>query len=1649
MLLSFFLSFFLLESIFSQQIIECGTIDHFEEIVDSTDNFYYDRFSNRYSDTYFKSLDLNILTCDQNPLEYFELNYSDDVTIEMRPVICEVFSYIESILPQRNESTSCGDPIENRKVIIDVFADITDSNIGGTGTPLYSAPLDWNCLELVLGRPYIKINGGYPEPDNNEPDGILRLNPSLNWNYNTSLNPVPAGETDLYAVVLHEALHILAYASRVNITETPQEPEAYTLWDQQLYYTNQYEPDGSSIMQNSVIQSDPNANCWSHTTTHSNFLTNVFGSCSASFTPDIVLGNTGIAPIAGGPITTDQDLLRNMLSHLKNDCNGQNGIAYVMHPGIDITMPYTAVREITQPELEILCELGYQISTNNYSCDGCYVIAHIENFLYPTEEGGCCEHLFHSCLDDVLIINKSDLICNDISGNDDEMEVINLVQYSIGGVPVTINDNGSFFEITSLTPGIKYFYYTLRGCDSKMHNERVAIVFDQCLECDDDYCENLLCIDDFEDLFPTGHQNLGFPFIYDGSNNNTPDINQFNGNNYLFLGEFSSSNKEAAALELKEPVPLDCTIILSFDAVDTEPINTEIGILYVWGSATPPCTPSEAFVNYGCGVSTDCGGNSLYEPVCIGTINIPNSTLPANLNLQTYNLQWYNDQGSINYIILTAAEENLALDNFNLTRVCIDPDFEYEIDCETLTVGFTAFDQNTLYTHHWDFGDGTTSTEVNPIHQYPTADIYTVTHTVTDECGNSAQTIQEVDLTDCEIGSELCNCPTGISYDAGEGTTASDLGIPLTLTDQCISISGRLILDDVYTWSNVEARMLPGAEIVIKGFGDRLNIYDHSVLFGCETMWRGIVLGPNKAKLDMQDSEIRDAQFAITASAGCRINLLNNIFNANNVGIYTAPSTTSQFFKPDNNIPWENNIFQSTYPLLAAYSLEQFPAPGTTALSGMWFNDVHSLINLFDNGLTNYIEGSKFGVIIDRGVNLEFTSLEITNLVSINNFTGIGFLVEDSEIIEIVETQIGNIPLDLDTESIRIGVLGTNTELEFHENLLATNTIGIELINGLNKSVNIYDNPLINSVSGIQVVNYNNDSEEIEIEDNVAMQVLYGVTLISVNSEVLVEDNIINVDADTWPQNDGRGIDISSSQGEISILENTINFSSNILQPGGRGIGVFNSQNCLVVDNFINGPSSGSPMMNFGIRVGSAVNNAYCCNTVDGSLVGVEFAGICNETSLHNSNFNNHVFGLRLRNAIIGFQENTGNSWGGANTIKDARFDGVPTIIPFSLFRTDPNLIPDGYNKISVPQGAQPSDWFTFDGTDPSCSNDCDVENPWLLGSTDGLNSGDIHTATDLITSDPIIKGLNWEARQNLFAKLNQHPNLLAQDNSIATFYNSVSNTSLAEFYTLKQGVTSVYQTGISTSSYWSLKESIDDISSQIDSLWILWETASTSEKLVIESQIDGLIESQGNTFDDLKTLEGQLIADRILAIDALIQDNNAIVSTEIYELNEQNITDLYLNTLAKGIYAFTIDQKTLINDVAEQCPFIGGTSVYTARALQSLYYPQEYDDEVICAETEKRSEDLGKIIEKTITADIYPNPAKDDLNIQFSQSLKNDSYLNIFDLTGKQVLRGNLPAGIGLYKIKTGVMSAGIYFYKVEDGNKRTISSGKFVISK
>ena len=103
--------------------------------------------------------------------------------------------------------------------------------------------------------------------------------------------------------------------------------------------------------------------------------------------------------------------------------------------------------------------------------------------------------------------------------------------------------------------------------------------------------------------------------------------------------------------------------------------------------------------------------------------------------------------------------ETLPLDSFDCSDPCflVRADFDIDINYSTITVAFINKSKGHISGWNWNFGDGATSTEQNPVHQYAQANLYNVCLTITDVNGCTEQFCDKLNL-----GSSVCNA--GFTY---------------------------------------------------------------------------------------------------------------------------------------------------------------------------------------------------------------------------------------------------------------------------------------------------------------------------------------------------------------------------------------------------------------------------------------------------------------------------------------------------------------------------------------------------------------------------------------------------------------------------------------------------------------------------------------------------------------------------------------------------------------------------------------------------------------------------------------------------------------------------------------------------------------------
>ena len=188
----------------------------------------------------------------------------------------------------------------------------------------------------------------------------------------------------------------------------------------------------------------------------------------------------------------------------------------------------------------------------------------------------------------------------------------------------------------------------------------------------------------------------------------------------------------------------------------------------------------------------------------------------------------------------------------------------------------------------------------------------------------------------------------------------------------------------------------------------------------------------------------------------------------------------------------------------------------------------------------------------------------------------------------------------------------------------------------------------------------------------------------------------------------------------------------------------------------------------------------------------------------------------------------------------------------------------------------------------------------------------------------------------------------------------------------------------------------------------------------------------------------------RTAAAAQLASDNAAIPASYLFELNEESVNDIFLNTIASGIYSFDSLQQATLEAIAFQCPLTGGTAVFRARGLLSLVGDYDFGDDVVnCQEVGNRSVN-GSLeqIENEGGLRVYPNPASAEITVVLPNGSDGDyTRLQLLDVSGKLVreVRTSQQASI---RLDVSELPRGIYLCKVHRLNGPPLNA-KFVLLK
>ncbi|MCF8244917.1 MAG: T9SS type A sorting domain-containing protein [Saprospiraceae bacterium] len=883
----------------------------------------------------------------------------------------------------------------------------------------------------------------------------------------------------------------------------------------------------------------------------------------------------------------------------------------------------------------------------------------------------------------------------------------------------------------------------------------------------------------------------------------------------------------------------------------------------------------------------------------------------------------------------------------------------------------------------------------------------------------------------------------------------------LDIPRQDAVIHGTMTINAPYNFNQFSNLMLSmNAKIIVNDGASPFAIIGSNVR-GCDAMWEAIEVS-NLGKLTLLNSAVEDAKRAIKLDGLGFVTCVGNTFTDNNVSLYGTSNTSSLFFY--------GNTMTSSRPLKTPLSSQEKPKAGVELENIPTSVSLHGFTGQASNKYINLYNG-----IIAKGTTLSVKNSifkDITEIAAMAGvpFSGHGIHVENTSTDRKL-TQEGFGDGSTSTSSFdncTFGIFNIGTNLDAKNNRMLNMTTGIESRNCQLREISIKQNRITASLTGINMWQ-NTRVKSAFIEDNLVIVAdlaniggLSNATGIRADENVAFSGGFYNIDENTINIGHGRR-GISLTNGNLIRIRNNTVWNSGTVAESGVGIDVTNSRYLPISCNFIDGNTLGFHTV--GLHVESSFETRAKCNTVEEHHIGINYYGMCNGAQIRGNQMSNENIGFLLGyvNAsssnpagFIGEQRYRGNLWNGGFGSFPASFPGAtPAQAVLHRFLIDPNQTP-AQLVLQNPPGVNPSSgWFTPQTPNPNestftcptsgCNGDPDF--PENLSDFDGQ----IANGSDL-GAGICVSATNWTAKRHLYTRLKDTPDLASGNLLMQGFLSAQANTTVGAFYEIEHSINQMLTP--STNDEGTLannRAAVDTKAGDITSI-----EAQIDAGGLTETQIAQLRAQQTQLQADIANLQqqsdatlGSIATQKASAATNIRQSNNAISATQVYEQNQQQVNDIFLQTIAVGNTEFTTTQLNTLLSIANQCAICGGDGVYLARSMYAVADPNiKFIDEELCAGALPLKKPTMPNDNK-LAITMLPNPASYWVTLQLEGQESFVGQLQLFDLSGKLI--NALPVSITQgepFLVDLSEIQSGFYCVKILQ-DWRVIVTEKLIITR
>ena len=815
--------------------------------------------------------------------------------------------------------------------------------------------------------------------------------------------------------------------------------------------------------------------------------------------------------------------------------------------------------------------------------------------------------------------------------------------------------------------------------------------------------------------------------------------------------------------------------------------------------------------------------------------------------------------------------------------------------------------------------------------------------------------------------------------------------------------------------------MMASTQIRVQNAG-RLMVISSTLSNACTNMWRGI-FNENGGSVIMNDAVIENAEFALELERLTDTQIENTTFDKNYIGIYTKPQSSQINFL---SFYLDNVTFDCTGSLI--------PNSMTSAsktYAGIFFNTTDAVIEGAISKL-NFLSLNMGICAISSNIYVRSSYFE-----KIQPDATYGNIYDGSAIYSDAST--GNYLLDVTglaydysivtMQTCRFGVyaLAPNTFVRFCTMQLMD--VGVKVINCKDVDVWIGDNFIYAYKYGINLL-YNDYVKTMNIRHNGIFINYSGMG--SGGIGINITDNGNAPTRNKWIIDNHMlsdycygGILMTSirysytTQNDITLNTSYPTFGW-LVEKGGK-----NELECNSVTKFGSSESNERALFWFA----NTADPISRCNTAYGGEIGFRFDGNCGVVNLEKNTFRDNVnAGLYLEStASISLQANKSNQWYNSSSSTYANCNGcLPANSLFKVYPAAPY-----YPTIVNPT----TGWFSPNLTpeDPSCTNNpcqesiIEFEHRFSEAEMHLINNGELGlTEFESEMQETMKQTILYEISKMNYSEITQ---------PMADFYSTYNEGDLNKFLQMNAFFNSRTISEVNQTSLFENSEEVKSKLLQNHELnkYKVENTISIGE----EDSINTIINANNSVIETLES-DNSVISESLQYNDSLIFSearniNDGISSSQIMYKNQKKVDQIYLDLITENFNSLTSLEVIQLENIANQCPVIGGSAVLQARGMlgltDSIY---QFNDQEACHPTSSQR----KHHIKEADFKIYPNPTSDKITININ-SKKNENYtFRLYNMLGVEVVSLLITGNQINRDIDVTGLANGIYNYSLISGN-------------